>query len=158
MRYDLKKFCREPIARSPARVTATDPGRICNERRRRQHHNGPAVGPPKYLQPFLTDIAQTAYRNSQTPPGFYPGPTFLGPTQGQLDAYGQQFDYADSVFGGARAPKFAEATDALSVNLQGGGGLGQLGSGITPLATQSLQQGFAGAPSFNPSAFTPGVN
>ena len=60
--------------------------------------------PPAYLQPFLTDIAQTAYRNSQTPPAYYPGATFLGPTQGQLDAYRQQFDYANSVYGGQDAP------------------------------------------------------
>lgn len=115
--------------------------------------------PARYLQPFLTDIAQTAYRNSQTPPGFFPGPTFLGPTQGQLDAYGQQFDYANDVFGGAQAPSFGEATGALSQNLTGGTGLGQFAGGISPLATQSLQQGFGGsAPSFNPAQFTPGVN
>lgn len=115
--------------------------------------------PPAYVQPFLTDIAQTAYRNAQSPAGFYPGPTFLGPTSGQLDAYGQQFDYANSVYGGARSPSFDEATGALSGNLTGGNGLGQFAGGISPLATQSLQQGFgAGASSFDPYAFTPGVN
>lgn len=116
--------------------------------------------PPAYIQPFLTDIAQSAYRNAQTPPAFYPGPTFLGPTQGQLDAYGQQFDYLDSVYGGgARSPNFGEATGALSGNLTGSTGLGQLGAGISPLASQSLQAGFGGgAPSFNPQAFTPGLN
>lgn len=102
--------------------------------------------PPAYIQSFLTDIAQSAYRNSQSPPAFYPGPTFLGPTQGQLDAYGQQFDYTDSVFGGAQAPKFGEATNALSQNLTGTNGLGQLASGVSPLATQGLQQGFSGGP------------
>lgn len=114
--------------------------------------------PPAYLRPFLTDIAQTAYRNSQTPAGFFPGPTFLGPTQGQLDAFGQQFDYANTVFGGANAPKFGEATQALSRNLTGGTGLGQFAAGISPLATQSLEQGFGTQPSFNPQAFAPGVN
>lgn len=100
--------------------------------------------PPAYIQPFLTDIAQTANRNSQTPPAFYPGPTFLGPTQGQLDAYGQQFDYTNSVFAGAQAPKFGEATGALSQNLNGTNGLGQLSSQITPFAGQQVQQGFSG--------------
>lgn len=102
--------------------------------------------PPAYLQPFLTDIAQTAYRNSQTPPAFYPGPTFLGPTQGQLDAYGQQFDYANSVYGGARAPNFGEATGALSSNLTGGGGLGQFGNALNQLSGNTLNIGFS-APS-----------
>lgn len=115
--------------------------------------------PPAYIQPFLTDIAQTANRNSGSPPAFFPGPTFLGPTQGQIDAFGQQFDYANSVYGGARAPSFGEATGALSGNLTGNNGLGQFAGGITPLAQQSLQQGFGGgAPNFNPSAFTPGAN
>ena len=98
--------------------------------------------PPAYLQPFLTDIAQTAYRNSQAPPAFYPGQTFLGPTGGQLDAFKQQFDYADSVFGGQQAPKFGEATGALSANLTGSNGLGQLSSQIAPFAGQQIQQGF----------------
>lgn len=100
--------------------------------------------PPAYVQPFLTDIAQTAYRNAQTPPAFYPGQTFLGPTQGQLDAFGQQFDYQDSVFGGQQAPKFGQATQALSQNLTGTGGLGQFAGQITPFAGQQLQQGFSG--------------
>lgn len=100
--------------------------------------------PPEYLQPFLTDIAQTAYRNSQTPPGFFPGPTFLGPTQGQLDAFGQQFNYADSVFGGQAAPKFGEATQAVSGNLTGANPLGSLTKTVNPLATQSLQSSFTG--------------
>ncbi len=108
--------------------------------------------PPAYAQPFLTDVLQTAYRNSQTPPAYYPGQTFLGPTQGQLDAFGQQFDYANSVFGGANAPKFGEATNALSQNLTGTGGLGQLSSQITPFAGQQLTQGF-GSPLSQASGF-----
>jgi hypothetical protein len=98
--------------------------------------------PPAYLQPFLTDIAQTAYRNSQTPPGFFPGPTFNGPTQGQIDAFGQQFDYADSVFGGAQAPKFGDAANALNANATGNTGLGQFAGQITPFAGQQITQGF----------------
>lgn len=100
--------------------------------------------PPAYLQPFLTDIAQTGYRNSQTPPGFFPGPTFLGPTQGQIDAFGQQFDYQNSVFGGAQAPSFNEATGALSQNLTGSNGLGQLSGQVSPLAGQNISQAFGG--------------
>lgn len=114
--------------------------------------------PPEYLQPFLTDIAQTSFRNSQAPPAFFPGQTFLGPTGGQLDAFGQQFDYADSVFGGQQAPKFGDATGALQQNLTGSTGLGQFAGAVSPLATQSLQQGFgSGAPQFNPSQFTPSL-
>ncbi len=108
--------------------------------------------PPAYAQPFLTDLLQTAYRNSQTPPAYYPGQTFLGPTQGQLDAFGQQFDYANSVFGGAAAPKFGDATSALQQNLTGTGGLGQLSSQITPFAGQQLTQGF-GSPLSQASGF-----
>ena len=115
--------------------------------------------PPAYLQPFLTDIAQTAFRNSQTPPAFFPGPTFLGPTSGQLDAFKQQFDYTNSVFGGQQAPKFGDATNALTQNLNGGTGLGGFAGGISPLANQSLQQGFgSGAPTFDPSKFAPSLS
>lgn len=100
--------------------------------------------PAKFAVPFLTDIAQTAYRNSQTPPGFFPGPTFLGPTQGQIDAFGQQFDYQNSVFGDANAPKFGDATNALSQNLTGTNGLGQLSGQVSPLAGQNISQAFGG--------------
>lgn len=98
--------------------------------------------PPAYLQPFLTDIAQTSYRNSQTPPAFFPGQTFLGPTQGQLDAFGQQFDYANSVYGGAQAPRFGDAAGAVNANASGNTGLGQFAGQITPFAGQQLTQGF----------------
>jgi hypothetical protein len=98
--------------------------------------------PPAYLQPFLTDIAQTAYRNSQTPPAFFPGPTFLGPSQGQLDAYGQQFDYLNSVYGGAQAPSFGAAAEGLNANSSGNTGLGQLSSQITPFAGNQITQAF----------------
>lgn len=98
--------------------------------------------PPAYLQPFLTDIAQTGFRNSQTPPAFFPGQTFLGPTQGQLDAFGQQFDYLDSVYGGAQGPKFGNAANAVNLNASGGTGLGQFAGQITPFAGQQITQGF----------------
>lgn len=98
--------------------------------------------PPAYLQPFLTDIAQTGYRNSQTPPAFFPGPTFLGPTQGQLDAFGQQFDYLDSVYGGAQAPRFGDAAGALNANASGNTGLGRFAGQITPFAGDRITQGF----------------
>lgn len=98
--------------------------------------------PPAYLQPFLTDIAQTAYRNSQTPPAFFPGPTFLGPTQGQLDAFGQQFNYLDSVYGGTQGPSFGAATSGLNANASGNTGLGQLSGQITPFAGNQITQAF----------------
>lgn len=116
--------------------------------------------PPSYLIPYLQDIASRGFENSQTPPAFFPGPTFLGPTQGQLDAYAQQFDYADRVYGNnAQAPSFDAASGALNRSLAGTTGLGGLGSGIGQIALPGLQQSFAGGPSqFSPSSFSPNVN
>lgn len=99
--------------------------------------------PPAYLQPFLQDIANRASQNSNAPPGYFPGQTFLGPTQGQIDSFGQQFNYLNNVYGGSNGPNFGQATNALSQNLTGSNGLGQYSNMVTPLAGQQLQQAFS---------------
>lgn len=95
-------------------------------------------------QPYLRDLYGRAFTNANNPAGFYPGATYLGPQQGQLGAWDQQLNYADQVFGGATAPKFGEATGALSGALTGSSALGQYSGSLTPFANQQLQAGFGG--------------
>lgn len=100
-------------------------------------------------QPFLKDImgqAQQLYRSGG--PEMYPGQTFAGPTQGQIGAWGNSFDYADSVFGGQAAPKFGQATDALGSAL-GGGGFGGLTGGAAGAAGGALSKMLSGAPDYS---------
>lgn len=70
-------------------------------------------------QPYLKNLLNQATVNSQNPPAYYPGQTFLGPTQGQLGAWDTQLNYNDQVFGGANTPDFNQATGALSRQLSG---------------------------------------
>lgn len=95
-------------------------------------------------QPYLLDIMSQAQSLSRTPPAYYPGATFLGPTQGQLAAWDTNLAYADQVFGGQPAPQFGEATGALSGALTGNTGLGQFAGQISPLAASQIQMGFSG--------------
>lgn len=71
-------------------------------------------------QPYLKDImgqAQSLYQTGG--PQYYPGSSFVGPTPGQLAGWDQTLNYADSVFGNQQAPKFGQATGALSSMLSG---------------------------------------
>lgn len=70
-------------------------------------------------QPYLTDLLKTARDNTQSAPAYYPGQTYLDPTQGQMGAWDTKLNYADNVFGGTNAPNFGEATSALSKQLSG---------------------------------------
>lgn len=76
--------------------------------------------PWKQAQPYVLDSLQMASGIARNPPQFYPGQTFLGPQAGDLAAWDQRLGYADAVFGGANAPRFGQATDALSGLLSGG--------------------------------------
>lgn len=107
-------------------------------------------------QPYLRDIMSRGMQYADNPAAFYPGATFLGPTAGQLAGWDTQLNYADQVYGGATAPKFGEATAAVSGALTGQNTLGGYSQSLSPFANSQIQLGFAGgAPSFNPSAFTP---
>lgn len=109
-------------------------------------------------QPYLRDVMGRGFTYANNPAGFYPGPTYLGPTQGQMEGFGEQFGYADMVYGGAQAPRFGEATGALSDAMTGQNQLGQYTGALAPFAAQQLRGGFAsGAPAFNPSQFQPNI-
>ena len=69
--------------------------------------------------PYLTNLLGMATQNSQNPAAYYPGQTYVSPTQGQLGAWDTQLNYNDQVFGGANAPQFNQATGALSQQLSG---------------------------------------
>jgi hypothetical protein len=110
-------------------------------------------------QPYLKDImgqARSLYNTGG--PLMYPGQTFVGPTSGQLGAWDTVLNYADQVFGGQPAPQFGQATSALGSSLAGDTALGRMATSIGSISVPALAQGFAGgAPTFNPSAFTPSL-
>ncbi len=70
-------------------------------------------------QPYLKNLLNQATVNAQNPAAYYPGQTFLNPTQGQLGAWDTKLNYNDQVFGGANTPNFNDATGALSRQLSG---------------------------------------
>lgn len=100
-------------------------------------------------QPYLTDVMGQAQQLYQTGgPQYYPGQTFVGPTQGQLGAWDTALGYADQVYGGQQAPRFGEATGALS-NVLGGGFGGQIARGSGAQAGTALNQMLSGTPDYS---------
>jgi hypothetical protein len=103
--------------------------------------------PWSQAQPYVLDSlrgAQQVYRN---PPQFYPGQTFVGPTPGDMAAWDTRLGYSDSVFGGANAPRFGQATDALS-GLLSGGGMGSLAQAGLPGGQDALTRMLSGTPDY----------
>jgi hypothetical protein len=82
-------------------------------------------------------------------PQSYPGQSFVGPTGGQISAWDQNLGYADQVFGGQNAPKFGQATGALSSLLTGGAPMGQLAGGYSPAAGTALGKMLSGKPDYS---------
>lgn len=70
-------------------------------------------------QADLRNVLSGAREAYLHPPAYYPGSTFVGPTSGELSAWQNRLNYADQVFGGQQAPRFGEATGALSRALSG---------------------------------------
>lgn len=100
-------------------------------------------------QPYLRDLYGMGYTNSRNPAGFYPGATYLGPSQGQLAGWDTQLNYADQVYGGAQAPKFGDATGALSNVLTGNSALGSLTGGNSGAANSALGKMLSGTPDYS---------
>jgi hypothetical protein len=93
-----------------------------------------------YIKEGLRGL-QAAYRN---PAQFFPGQTFVGPTPSELAAWGNRLSYSDQVYGGSQAPKFGEATGALSGALTGNTALGSLAGNLAPFAGNALMGGWSG--------------
>jgi hypothetical protein len=109
-------------------------------------------------QPYLRDVMGRGYSYANNPAGFYPGATYLGPTEGQLAGWGTQLSYADQVYGGAQAPRFGEATGAVSGALTGQNTLGGYAQSLSPFANSQIQGAFGGgAPAFNPQQYQPNL-
>lgn len=99
-------------------------------------------------QPYLKDVMQQAQTlNRQGGPQYYPGATFIGPTQDQMGAWNTALGYSDQVFGGQAAPQFGNATGALN-NALAGGQMGQVASGSTPQASAALNRMLSGTPDY----------
>lgn len=100
-------------------------------------------------QPYLRDVMNQAQQLYQTGGAqYYPGQTFVGPTAGQLGAWNTALGYSDQVYGGQNAPKFGEATGALS-NVLGGGYLGGLAGGSSQQAGAALNSMLSGTPDYS---------
>lgn len=97
-------------------------------------------------QPFLMDVLNQGRQNNAAGPAYYPGQTFVSPTEGQIGAWDTKLNYADNVFAGANAPRFDEATGTLSKTLTGNTQLGGLGQSINPLASGAINTAFSGGP------------
>jgi len=103
--------------------------------------------PWQAAQPYIKSAMGGLQNAFQNPAAYYPGQTFVGPTQGQIGGWDQRLNYQDQVFGGQQAPKFGEATGALS-DILGGQGFGTAGSLDARGAIQSQLSGrpdYAGA-------------
>lgn len=100
-------------------------------------------------RPYLQDIMGRGFEYANNPAAFYPGATYLGPTQGQLAGWDTQLNYADQVFGGANAPNFGEATGALSGALTGSTPIGSLAGGYSGAAGTALGQMLSGTPDYS---------
>lgn len=100
-------------------------------------------------QPYLTDALGFASDSAYNPPQYYPGPTSTGPTTGQLNAFDTRLGYSDQVFGGANAPRFGEATGAVSNALTGNTGLSKLSSRIGGIDTApAFNRALSGTPDY----------
>lgn len=95
-------------------------------------------------QPYIKDVmGQGASNYYGGGPAYYPGQSFVGPTQGQIGGWDTQLNYADQVFGGQQAPQFGQATSALGSALAGGTQLGSLANQLGPVAGSNIQSSFA---------------
>jgi len=97
--------------------------------------------PWSVAQPFIEQGLRGAQAAYQTPPQYYPYQGFVGPTPGEMQAWGNRLNYADQVFGGAQAPQFGDATQALRQQLTGQNTLGSLAGTVGGMAGQQLGQG-----------------
>lgn len=95
-------------------------------------------------QPYLRDIMSRGLNYADNPAAYYPGATYLAPTAGQLSGWDAQLNYADQVYGGAAAPRFGEATGAVSGALTGQNTLGGYAQSLSPFANSQIQVGFGG--------------
>lgn len=103
--------------------------------------------PWSQAQPYVLDSLRMAQGVTRSPPQFYPGQTFVGPTPGENAAWDTRLGYSDAVFGGANAPKFGQATDALS-GLLSGGGMGALAGAGMEGGEAALTRMLSGTPDY----------
>lgn len=103
----------------------------------------PWSGAIPYLREGLQG-ASYAYRN---PAPYFPGATFVGPTPGEMAAWDTRLGYADDVFGGSAAPRFGDATGALSRGLNSGFGAAGTAGGLD--ARGAINAALSGQPDYS---------
>jgi hypothetical protein len=90
---------------------------------------------------------QTASRQAGQAPSYYGGPLTVGDLPSEQNAFQQQANYADSVFGQSPNLRYGDATQALGQQVQGQTALGGMVGQIAPQATSQLGQQFSQGPS-----------
>lgn len=83
--------------------------------------------PWKQAQPYVLESLDFGRNVMQNPAEYYPGATFNGPTQGQLQGWNDRLGYMDSVFGGQPTLQYGNAVGGVN-NLLSGGQLGNMAS------------------------------
>lgn len=98
-------------------------------------------------QPFLKDAMNAVQFGYKNPAPYFPGQTFVGPTSAEMQAWNTRLGYADDVFGGSAAPKFGEATNALSGALNSGFGPAGTAGGLD--ARGAINSALSGTPDYS---------
>lgn len=94
--------------------------------------------PWKQAQPYVLESLDTARGVMQNPGQYYPGQTFVGPTDAQYQAWGDRLGYMDSVFGNQPTLKYGNAVGGVN-SLLSGGGMGNLAGQIGGTGLNALQ-------------------
>jgi hypothetical protein len=76
-------------------------------------------------------------------PTYYPGQTYVGPTDAETQAWQSQANYNNSVFGGQPTAQYGDAVNSLTNSLQGNNDLSRMSAGTSPGAQQTLNQAFS---------------
>jgi hypothetical protein len=94
-------------------------------------------------QPYITDVMSQGRTLANQQPTYYPGQTYVGPTDAETQAWQSQANYNNSVFGGQPTAQYGDAVNSLTNSLQGNNDLSRMSAGTSPGAQQTLNQAFS---------------
>lgn len=80
---------------------------------------------------------------SRQPASYYPGQTYVGPTQAENQAWQAQTDYNNAVFGNQPTAQYGSAVGALNNSLQGNNDLAKLSGAFSPSAADTVNSAFS---------------
>lgn len=118
---------------------------------------------PKWLTQAQQGNVYNAQQIAQTPQQYYPGETFVRSLPSEGNAFGQQNQYNNSMFGNPYLPggggqstsPFGNTLGAMNSQLTGNNPGGQASQQIMPFATGQIGQAFQGPSQINPNQYMP---